>query len=108
MKIGIINNHFSFPAINYLITSNLVAGFAVPEVQNQGIQSIKLISETFHVQFNILHKNTLAEDVINWLSKIDADIVYIFSFPYKIPEKVLTVPKFGFINFHPSILPSYR
>lgn len=75
MKIGIISNHFLFPAINYLITSNLVAGFAFPEVQNPVNQSVKLISETFHVRFNILHKNTLAEDVINWLSKIDADII---------------------------------
>lgn len=108
MKIGIISNHFSFQAINYLITSNLVAGFAVPEGQSPGIQSIKLISETFNVQFNILHKNTLSEDILSWLSKTNVDIVYIFSFPYKIPEKVLTVPKFGFINFHPSILPSYR
>jgi methionyl-tRNA formyltransferase len=108
MKIGIISNHFSFPAINYLITNNLVAGFAVPEVQNPGVQHIKLISETFNVQFNILHKNTLSEDIINWLSKIGADIVYIFSFPYKIPEEILTMPRFGFINFHPSILPSYR
>lgn len=108
MKIGIISNHFSFPAINHLIMNNLVAGFAVPEVQSPGVQNIKLLSETFHIHFDILHKNDLSDDIIKWLSKINADIVFIFSFPYKIPEKVLATPKFGFINFHPSILPSYR
>ncbi len=108
MRIGIISSHFSFPSINYLLTNKLVAGFAVPEVQNPSIQNIELLSETFNVQFNILHKNTLSEDLIGWLSEISADIIYIFSFPYKIPEKVLTIPGFGFINFHPGILPSYR
>jgi methionyl-tRNA formyltransferase len=108
VKIGIICNHFSFASINYLLTNKLVAGFAVPEVQNPGIHNIELLSETYNVQFNILHKNTLSEDLIDWLLKINPDVVYIFSFPYKIPEKVLTIPRFGFINFHPGILPSYR
>lgn len=49
---------FFFPAINYLITNNLVSGIAVPEAQSPGIQNIKLISETFNLKFNILHKNT--------------------------------------------------
>ena len=108
MRIGIICNHFSFLSINYLLTNKLVAGFAVPEAQNPGIRNIELLSETYNFQFNVLHKNNLSEDLIDWLSKINVDAVYIFSFPYKIPEKVLAVPKFGFINFHPGMLPLYR
>lgn len=108
MKIGIICNHLSFPAINYLITNNLIAGFAVPDMQSPGTQNIKLIAETYNLQFNILQKNSLFEDISFWLSDIGADVVFIFSFPYKIPGKILEIPRFGFINFHPSILPSYR
>ncbi len=108
MKIGIITSHFSFPSINYLINNSLVAGFAVPEMQSPGAQNIKLLSKTFNLQFNILQKKTLLEDISFWLSDIEADVVFIFSFPYKIPEKVLGIPALGFINFHPSILPSYR
>ncbi len=108
MKIGIICNHFSFPSINYLLNNNLVAGIAVPEIQNPGNQSIKLIAETFNLQFNILQKETLSEDITYWLSDIDPDIVFIFSFPFRIPENVLKIPHYGFINFHPSILPAYR
>ncbi|MGB8318606.1 MAG: formyltransferase family protein [Ignavibacteriaceae bacterium] len=108
MRIGILSSHFSFPSINYLMMNKLAAGFAVPDLNNPGIRNIKLISETFNTEFNILHRNSLSEDIINWLSKIKADIVYIFSFPYIIPEKILAVPRFGFINFHPSILPAYR
>jgi len=82
MKIGIISSHFSFPSINYLLTDKILAGFAVPEGYSPGVQNIELISRTFNIQFNILHKNTLSDDIINWLSEINADIVYIFSFPY--------------------------
>ena len=108
MRIGIISNHFSFPSINYLLSKNFIAGFGVPKIQNPGTQNIKLISETYNVQFNILQKKTLLEDFSFWLSDIRADVVFIFSFPYKIPEKVLEIPRLGFINFHPSILPLFR
>ncbi len=108
MKIGIISNHFSFPSINYLLNNKLIAGFAVPEIFSPGNKNIRLISESFGLPYNILSKENLSEDITFWLLDIEADIVFIFSFPYKIPGTVLEIPRYGFINFHPSILPSYR
>jgi methionyl-tRNA formyltransferase len=109
MKIGIISNHhFSLPTINYLLNNGLVAGFAVPEFQNQNFQNIKQLSEAHHLPFNILQKNNLSNDIKNWITSINAKVVFVFSFPYKIPDAVLNMPKLEFINFHPSILPSYR
>ncbi len=108
MKIGVISNHFSFPPINYLVSNHLAAGFAVPEILNPANQNIKLVSDTFHLPFKLLHKESLTLDLSNWLSEIKADIVFIFSFPFKIPGSVLNIPHYGFINFHPAILPNYR
>lgn len=109
MKIGIISNHhFSLPSINYLLNNNLIAGFAVPELMNQNNHNIKTIAETFHLPLKIFRKQNLSADINDWLSEINADVFFVFSFPYKIPEAVTAIPKFGFINFHPSILPQYR
>jgi methionyl-tRNA formyltransferase len=108
MKIGIVSNHFSFPAINYLLKNNLAAGFAIPEILKLGRQNFELISEAFKVPLTILHKETLTKDITSWISTTKFDAVFIFSFPYKIPEAVLYLPKYGFINFHPGILPEYR
>ncbi|MBI1937866.1 MAG: hypothetical protein HYS25_07055 [Ignavibacteriales bacterium] len=109
MKIGIISNHhFSLPSINYLLNNNLIAGFAVPEVVNQNNHNIKMIADTFHLPIKILQKQNLVENLNGWLSQIKADVIFVFSFPHKIPEAALSIPKYGFINFHPGILPQYR
>lgn len=109
MKIGIISNHhFSLPSINYLLSNNLITGFAMPELMNQNNYNIKMIADTFHLPIKILKKQNLADDLNGWLNEISADVIFVFSFPYKIPEPVLTIPKYGFVNFHPSILPQYR
>ncbi|MDX1921477.1 MAG: formyltransferase family protein, partial [Candidatus Caenarcaniphilales bacterium] len=34
--------------------------------------------------------------------------VFVITFPYKIPEKVLKIPKYGFFNWHTGILPNHR
>jgi len=108
LKIGIICNHsFGLPSINYLLNNNLIAGFAVPNIENQVSRLIKQLSSTRNLPMATLNKQTLTKGLKNWLNKIEADVVFVFSFPYKIPEIVLNTPPFGFINFHPSLLPAY-
>lgn len=36
------------------------------------------------------------------------DIACVACFPYRIPPNVLIIPKHGFLNIHPSLLPAYR
>lgn len=36
------------------------------------------------------------------------DVACVACFPYLIPPDILTVPKHGFLNLHPSLLPAYR
>lgn len=89
MKIGIICNHFSFPAINYLLSNNLVAGFAVPEAAGLASQNIKLISEPFHPTFNILQKETLKKDITNGYRKSKPTLFLYFPFLLKYPAQFL-------------------
>jgi methionyl-tRNA formyltransferase len=36
------------------------------------------------------------------------DVVVVACWPGRIPERVLALPRWGFINIHPSLLPAYR
>lgn len=36
------------------------------------------------------------------------DLVIVACFPFILPGQVLTMPEFGFLNLHPSLLPAYR
>ncbi|NQU83437.1 MAG: methionyl-tRNA formyltransferase [Parcubacteria group bacterium] len=45
------------------------------------------------------------EEVIR---KLNPDIAVIVAYGQLIPKRILSIPKFGFINLHPSLLPKYR
>ncbi len=46
------------------------------------------------------------QNIMDVLSKSDLAVVYAFG--AIIPKKILDLPKFGFINIHPSLLPRFR
>lgn len=109
MRIGIIcNHHFGIPAITNLLNNNLISGIAGPNINNQISTNLKLIADSQNLFFQFLDKQNLVLELKNWLQKINADVVFVFSFPYKIPSEILDLPKQGFVNFHPSVLPLYR
>lgn len=47
-------------------------------------------------------------ETIAAFSAFEADVVCVACFPYRIPESLLALPKFGFLNLHPSLLPKHR
>ena len=54
-------------------------------------------------------REALADPV--WLTRLDAlapDVIVSACFPWRVPEAVLTMPRFGGINVHPSLLPAGR
>ena len=42
------------------------------------------------------------------LSSVDPDLVVCMGFPWKIPPNALAVPRLGWLNGHPSLLPRHR
>jgi len=56
------------------------------------------------IEYDSLKDETFLES----LKSLNLDIAVVCSFNYKIPKVVLDIPKDGFINVHPSLLPKYR
>jgi len=46
--------------------------------------------------------------LIPLLAAISPDLIISFSFPIRIPREIFTIPVFGAVNLHPSLLPLYR
>ncbi len=46
--------------------------------------------------------------LLDYLKTLNLDAAVVASFNYKIPKELLDIPKAGFINIHPSLLPKYR
>jgi methionyl-tRNA formyltransferase len=52
---------------------------------------------------NFRHPRTLAT-----LANRKPDVAFVACFPERIPTEMLTLPRYGFLNLHPSLLPAYR
>lgn len=48
------------------------------------------------------------EQLKNWMIDLAADLTLVFTFPYRIPQHTLIIPRLGFFNFHFSMLPAYK
>src|SRR5690606_22567578 len=63
----------------------------------------------YHFRFHSIDLKNLESSLLDWLNAIQADVVFVFTFPKRIPSSVLSIPKsHGFINFHGGKLPEYR
>src|SRR6185312_7032132 len=56
----------------------------------------------------LLTKDDWQESLKNWLSELRPDMVWVFGFPWRIPEAILNTPKGGFLNFHFGNVPQYK
>lgn len=48
------------------------------------------------------------DEIAQKLRSMAPDIVCVACFPRRIPDELLTIPRYGFVNLHPSLLPEYR
>jgi methionyl-tRNA formyltransferase len=59
------------------------------------------------IPYFLLHKNN--DDEFNeWLRDLRPDAVLVYSMSKLLKPGSLSIPRLGFINFHPSLLPKYR
>ena len=79
---------------NKIATPNEVKSFAI----KNNIPFIEL------GKFNL----EMREKVIQMISELKPDIALSFDFGFIIPKDLLSIPKFGFINTHFSLLPKHR
>ncbi|HYF30661.1 MAG TPA: formyltransferase family protein [Chitinophagaceae bacterium] len=111
MKIALLtNSKLSIPAIDFLVGRNLLMaiGIAEREDRTEDVDQVRYMAAHYQVPLHVFPKTNLAAALREWLSSGKPDVVFVFTFPFKIPETVLHIPAKGFINFHFGILPQYR
>ena len=53
-------------------------------------------------------KNFLLPDTQSFMKSLNIDYIFGIHFPYIIPQKIIDIPKHGFLNLHPAYLPFNR
>ncbi|CEN32004.1 Methionyl-tRNA formyltransferase [Candidatus Westeberhardia cardiocondylae] len=107
---------FSANHLNTLLTKskhNIVGIFTKPNhslsrTKTSKNNNVKKLSKKYNInlfQPHSFHKTKKWEKIIKTLN---ADIMVVVSYGLIIPKKILTIPKFGCINIHASLLPKWR
>ncbi|CAF1241899.1 unnamed protein product [Adineta ricciae] len=52
--------------------------------------------------------NTMKGNLANIITALQPDIGLVLQFAFRLNKTILSIPKYGFVNLHPSMLPKYR
>lgn len=109
MRIAILcNDRLGLPALQQLMQHGLVVAAGTPLAESETIALVKNICSAAKVPFAQFSRQKLEEEIGEWLRLHKPDVVLVKTFPWKIPSSLLSLPKYGFINFHYAPLPHWR
>lgn len=68
---------------------------------------VRLIAQKFKIP-TLSIANLNSQEFADQLKKIAPDLIVVAAFGKILPKQVLEIPKYGVLNFHPSLLPKFR
>ena len=105
---------FSIPTLKSLMKSDheiLAVYTQPPSKANRGQKTIPSSVEVFAKENSLILRsptNLNTDEEYNYLKKLKPDIVIVIAYGKIIPNRLLNLPKNGFINLHASLLPKWR
>ncbi len=77
--------------------------------QSPGFHGAKsLVENTFRQTCLTVTPGDLSAVLVQWLKATEPEVVFVTTFPHRIPPAALAIPPRGFLNFHPGQLPAFR
>jgi len=108
MRVALICNTVSaFPLLDWLSSQGVLAGVGVKKQKSDFFSDLAMVCSQRRITPQVFEKEQLTSQLSNWIQATRADIVLVLGFPYKIPKKVLAVPRLGIYNIHFGRLPKY-
>ena len=108
-KIGLLcNNKMAAPALMSLARSGMVTGVATADNDNEVIAVFGKMCGELGIPYEKIVRKNHEHHLREWLEDTNPDVVFVMTFPWRIPASILIVPGLGFLNFHYGLLPEMR
>ncbi|MEO5645787.1 MAG: formyltransferase family protein [Bacteroidia bacterium] len=109
MRIAVLcNDRLALPALQLLLQNRLIVAAGIPDRPSEATEIIRQRCESGGAAVQTFDRQDLDSKLEAWLHQHQPDVVLVKTFPWKIPARLLSIPKFGFINFHYAPLPEFR
>lgn len=108
------SSEFGLPALKKLVESqNKISAVYTqpPKKSGRGLKMNKSVIHQFALQNNLCVRTPTKlekQTEIDFLKKSNPDLGIVVSYGLIIPTEILEIPRFGFLNIHPSLLPRWR
>ena len=99
---------FAFQSLQILAYEKFLCGVGIGKGNDLIIDAIERESEDNRMAFKSFPNKKSVKEMRAWLDEVQPDYIFSISFPFLIPEDVLSYGHDKFINFHPGPLPQYR
>lgn len=99
---------YAFKTLQKLAFENFLCGIGIGKSSSLVIEALETESENNNLAFKSFPDKKSISEMKSWIEKLKPDFIFSISFPFLIPEDVLSYGKEKFINFHPGPLPQYR
>ena len=107
IKVGLLcNNKMAVPAMMRLMRDGLLCGVAIADTDAEAMHMVR--TSCGDVPCTTITRKGHKQQLREWVACVGADVVFVITFPYRIPGDVLAMPRMGFLNFHFGLLPEMR
>lgn len=99
---------FAAKAMQHLAFEKFLCGIAIGKGDPMIVDSLEREAINNDIPFYSFPNKKSMSEMKNWLDSLQPDYIFSISFPFLIPQSVLSYGAEKFINFHPGTLPKYR
>lgn len=99
---------FAFPALQLLAYEKFICAIGIGKSNASIADALERESEENNFGFKSFPDKKSIIEMRAWIETVEPDYIFCISFPFLLPEDVLSYGKDKFINFHPGPLPQYR
>lgn len=110
MKVFVLCNSdlLALPTVHYLKSNGFLAGIGIMQPSAGALTQAFTFNGINPSEIFLLQPGAWVADLKIALNETSPTTVWTLTFPYFIPEELLTIPEEGFINFHFGLLPKYK
>src|SRR4051794_7835577 len=102
------NNKMAAMACQRMAGAGELCGIATADTDAEVVNVFGAIAKAGNVPYRKITTGSHMAQLGEWLEAVQPDVVFVISFPWRIPAQIFGIPEMGFLNFHPGLLPGMR
>ena len=96
------------PVVQGLIEQDVLTRIAFQPPESATVSQLRALAAAKQIPVTDFSSTGPADQIEQWLHGDPPDAVLVFGLSLKVSAEALRIPKHGFINFHPGVLPQHR